>query len=728
MSDWEEDPEPLPPRQATSFNYNAQVFRPTQGGSRGRGNRNNYDTDSNWRARGESNSDNYRRNDNRDDHRRGNRDQHGGDYRRSNSDRNDRENRDFDNRRNNSDRNYRDNRDGDNRRSNSDRNDHENRDGDNRRNFQRQDGQKKVITVPSQMVGRIIGKGGSKIRELESETDAKIKIGDSDGTFTNITLSGSQDAIAKVEGMINELTEDRPPPSRDNHNTNNKSGEDQNIKFMKLNEVGEEVIDWAKLNSFYDEKQKERWDNLPPIIKEFYEEDPEVQKWHPAEVTRWRKENNDIQVKRTFEDKPGLKPIPNPVRTFEQAFQQYPDILKEIYKQDFKTPSPIQSQAWPILLRGDDMIGIAQTGTGKTLAFLLPALIHIDGQKIPKDQREGPIVLIMAPTRELALQIDKEVSKYRYKDIKSVCLYGGGDRKEQIKAVAKGVDIVIATPGRLNDLVMARHLNIINFSYIVLDEADRMLDMGFEPQIRKSLFDVRPDRQTVMTSATWPNGVRRLAESYMQDPIQVNVGSLDLAAVHTVTQQIQFVEEDDKEAALLDFLDNMDANDKVIIFCGKKATASHISSDLAVKGIPCQSLHGDRDQSDREAALEDMVEGAVNILIATDVASRGIDIKDLTHVVNFDFPRHIEEYVHRVGRTGRAGRTGVALSFVSRKDWAHARDLMKILDEASQEIPDELVQMADRFDNMKLKREQEGGGYDRRGGRGGRGGRGRDRW
>ncbi|XP_028156362.1 probable ATP-dependent RNA helicase DDX43 [Ostrinia furnacalis] len=596
----------------------------------------------------------------------------------------------------------------------------------NRRNFQQNEGNKKNIMVPSNKVGRIIGKGGSKIRELETETDAKIKIGDSNGNETDVTLFGTPDAISKVEGLINGLTEDynRPPP-QDRHNDSANSGGSGD--FLKQNESGVQVIDWDKLNAFYDEQQQSRWDNLPPIIKDFYKEDPEVAAMPPAEVARWRRANNDIQVKRTFDDKPGLRPVPNPIITFEQAFQHYPEILDEIYKQDFKQPSPIQSQAWPILLRGEDLIGIAQTGTGKTLAFLLPALIHIDGQTIPRDQREGPTVLIMAPTRELALQIDKEVSKYQYRGIKSVCLYGGGDRKEQIKVVSKGVDIVIATPGRLNDLVMARHLNIINFSYIVLDEADRMLDMGFEPQIRKSLFDVRPDRQTVMTSATWPAGVRRLAESYMKDPIQVNVGSLDLAAVHTVTQQLMFVDEDDKEKVLLEFLINMEPTDKVIIFCGKKATATHITTELCLKGIECQSLHGDRDQSDREAALGDMVDGTVNILVATDVASRGIDIKDLTHVINLDFPRHIEEYVHRVGRTGRAGKTGIALSFITRNDWAHARELIKILEEANQEIPDELETMAQRFEAMKLRREKEGGGGGR-GGRGGRGGGRRDRW
>lgn len=659
MSDWEEDFEDTAPvAVAPQPAYHARVFNSSSRG-RSRGGFRGQSNESNWRTRGDES-------------------------------RNTQDNR----------RNFR----GDDSR-------------DNRRNFHQDQGNKKVIRIPSHKVGRVIGKGGTKIRELEYESDAKIKIGDSNGNDTDITLLGTDSAISKVEGMINELTEDRQASVvKENLNNSNASG--QFNEFVKTSADGEERIDWSKLNSSYSDHQQERWNKLPPIIKDFYKEDPTVSNMTPADVTRWRLANNDIQVKRTFDDKPGLRPVPNPVLTFEQAFQHYPEILEEIRKQGFERPSPIQSQAWPILLRGEDMIGIAQTGTGKTLAFLLPALIHIDGQPTPREKRDGPTVLIMAPTRELALQIEKEVSKYQYKGIKSVCIYGGGDRKEQIKIVTKGVDIVIATPGRLNDLVMARHLNIINFSYIVLDEADRMLDMGFEPQIRKSLFDVRPDRQTVMTSATWPSGVRRLAISYMKDPIQVNVGSLDLAAVHTVTQKIMFVEEDDKEAALLEFIQNMDENDKVIIFCGKKATATHISTELCLKGIECQSLHGDRDQSDREAALEEMVDGTVNILVATDVASRGIDIKDLTHVVNLDFPRHIEEYVHRVGRTGRAGKTGIALSFVTRNDWAHAQELIKILEEANQEVPDELLLMAERFEAMKIRRERNDG--DRRG-RGGRG-------
>ncbi|XP_068619483.1 probable ATP-dependent RNA helicase DDX43 [Battus philenor] len=565
---------------------------------------------------------------------------------------------------------------------------------------------KKVITISSEKVGRVIGKGGSKIRDLMFESKANIKVSRERGVLeTEIIITGTDQAIAKAQEMIEKLTENyNLNTGTINSNTNRDS---HTNNYFKLNSEGVQVIDWEKLNASHDQAQKEKWDNLPPIVKDFYKEDTKVSNMSNDEVAYWRHKNFDIRVKRTFENVSNLRPIPNPVLTFEQAFQNYPEILNEIYKQGFKNPSPIQSQAWPVLLRGDDLIGIAQTGTGKTLAYLLPALIHIDGQIIPREERKGPSVLILAPTRELAIQIHKEVSKYHYKNIKSVCVYGGTDRKQQIEVVSKGVDIVIATPGRLNDLVSADHLSIINFSYIVLDEADRMLDMGFEPQIRKSLFDVRPDRQTVMTSATWPLGVRRLVESYMKDPIQVNVGSLDLAAVHTVTQKILMVEEDEKENILMSFINNMEPTDKVIVFCGKKATATHVTTELCLKGILCQSLHGDRDQSDREAALEEMVDGSVNILVATDVASRGIDIQDLTHVINFDFPRHIEDYVHRVGRTGRAGKQGVSITFVTRQDWSHAGDLIKILTEADQEVPCELEIMARKFEAMKLRKAQE---------------------
>ncbi|XP_041358597.1 probable ATP-dependent RNA helicase DDX43 [Gigantopelta aegis] len=480
-------------------------------------------------------------------------------------------------------------------------------------------------------------------------------------------------------------------------------------------------INWAMIRAEKEINEKKKFEGLPPIKKDFYIEDPNVANMYPEEVHQFRKESNNIIVDG------GEKRVPNPCRTFEEAFFHYPEILDQIDKQGFENPSPIQAQSWPILLQGLDLIGIAQTGTGKTLAFLLPAMIHIDNQPVPRVERGGPNVLILAPTRELAQQIQTEINKISYKRIRSVVIYGGGNRREQISVVNKGVEIIVATPGRLNDLIMNNIVNVKSVTYLVLDEADRMLDMGFEPEIRKILLDIRRDRQTVMTSATWPAEVQRLADMYMSNPIHIFVGTLDLAAVHSVTQLIEIIPEEEKRQRLLEFLTvDLQPTDKALVFVGRKTVADDISSDLAMQGVECQCIHGDREQCDREAALEDFKTSSVRILIATDVASRGLDVKDITHVFNYDFPRNIEEYVHRIGRTGRAGRTGIALTLVTRGDWRQAQKLIDIMAEADQEIPDELLEMAERYQSHQEKMSSEGGGFRGRGrGRGGRFGGGR---
>ena len=279
--------------------------------------------------------------------------------------------------------------------------------------------------------------------------------------------------------------------------------------------------------------------------------------------------------------------------------------------------------------------------------------------------------------------------------------------KDQSKVITEGVEIIIATPGRFNDLVSRGLICLDSITYLVLDEADRMLDMGFEPQIRKTLLDVRPDRQSVMTSATWPDNVRRLAKQYMKDPVTVFIGSLDLAAVHSVTQIILKCEEDKKWDELMSFFEGMQPDEKVIVFVMRKTRADFISAELALKNIIAQCIHGGRDQGDREQALIDLKSGEVRILIATDVASRGLDIDDVTHVFNYDFPKDIEEYVHRIGRTGRAGRTGTSISLWAQPDWKHARELLGILEEAGQEVPDWLHREADRYEAWKARKDQE---------------------
>uniref|UniRef100_A0A182W338 RNA helicase n=1 Tax=Anopheles minimus TaxID=112268 RepID=A0A182W338_9DIPT len=638
------------------------------------------------------------------------------------------------------------------------------------------------IEVQSHIIPRIIGKRGATVQELRTQTKARIEIDNNrdDDSMGTITISGDPENVKAAEKAVQDIingtrmeksrgSESHRPPRSNNdrpygrddrtnryenasaggrykssdsyyggggdrgrsHGDNfrdsgrrSKYDYSSSLSHSDQNAEDDVIIDWAALNKAADEAAKERWARCPPLVKVFYNEQDEVAQMSPAEVAAFREASNNIVVERTFKQESGeQKPIPNPVVDFHQAFGDFPDLMEELRKANFTKPSPIQSQAWPILLKGEDLIGIAQTGTGKTLAFLLPAFIHIEGQPIPRGSRGGPNVLVLAPTRELALQIEKEVAKYQFRGIKAVCLYGGGDRRAQINVVRSGVEILIATPGRLNDLVQEGVVDVSSITYLVLDEADRMLDMGFEPQIRKVLLDIRPDRQTVMTSATWPDGVRRLAQSYMSDPIQVYIGTLDLAATHTVTQLVEVMDEGDKLYRINEFIRDMLPTDKVIIFCGKKTRADDLSSEFILADIPCQSIHGNREQSDREQALEDIKSGAVNILIATDVASRGLDIEDITHVVNYDFPRNIEEYVHRVGRTGRAGRSGISLSFMTRSDWAVAAELIKIMEEANQEVPDEVRDMAKRFD---ARRDRGGGG------RGGRGGRddfgGRRRW
>lgn len=574
--------------------------------------------------------------------------------------------------------------------------------------------------VPAKDIARIIGRGGSRIRELQDSSGARIWIkkddGDNNYFETKVEVSGPEEARRKARELIDAIVNPPEEPA-----CTNKSEEPLPL------------LDWAKLLAKSDEETKKRWASLAPIVKNFYVEDPRVACMPAAEAAAFRTENNNIVVKYLG---PGGEPpsdvATNPVRTFEEAFSNYPEILDEIYKNKFEKPSPIQSQAWPILLQGHDLIGIAQTGTGKTLAFLLPAMIHIDSQPVPREERKGPSCLILAPTRELAQQIEREAKKYNYRGIRCVCVYGGGSRREQIQTVNLGVEIVIATPGRLNDLVMNKIIDLNFVTFLVLDEADRMLDMGFEIQIKKVMLDIRPDRQTVMTSATWPEGVRRLSDQYMTNPFQVFIGTLDLAAVHTVTQKVILCEEEEKRDQLLAFFDSMLPDDKVIVFVDRKATVDHLTSDFVLAGINCDSIHGSREQCDREQALEDLRSGRVRILIATDVAARGLDIKDVTHIFNYDFPRNVEEYVHRVGRTGRAGRTGVAITLITRGNWRQARELISILEEASQEVPTELYAMADRFDAWKERRAEEersfgvdrgsrGGGF-RQGGRGGGGG------
>ncbi|CAI9181260.1 unnamed protein product [Rangifer tarandus platyrhynchus] len=552
--------------------------------------------------------------------------------------------------------------------------------------------------IKSSMIGAVIGRGGSKIRDIQDSTSTKIQIVKG-GPEAEVKIFGSKDMKAKAKVAIETLVKKQERSYSSECSVDSAASQPFAGRGWSRTQPR---IDWDQVKAGVIEWKKRKWADLPPINKNLYIESKATHSLSQAQVDIWRKENFNIRCDDLTEgDK---RPIPKPTYTFEDAFQQYPEIMQSIRRAGFQKPTPIQSQAWPIILQGIDLIGIAQTGTGKTLSYLMPGFIHLHSQPVSRKQRNGPGMLVLTPTRELALQVETECSKYLYKGLKSVCIYGGGNRKGQIQDVTKGVDIIIATPGRLNYLQMNNFVNLRSITYLVLDEADKMLDLGFEHQIMKILLDVRPDRQTVMTTASWPESTHRLAQSYLKQPMIVYVGTLDLAAVNTVKQNIIVTTEEEKRSLIQEFLQSLSPKDKVIVFVSRKLVADDLSSDLSIQGIPVQSLHGDREQCDRDQALEDFRSGRVKILIATDLASRGLDVSDVTHVFNYNFPRNIEEYVQRVGRTGRAGKTGESITLVTQDDWKIADKLIKILQRANQTVPPKLRSMADRFKKRKQKR------------------------
>eukprot|EP01114_Cavostelium_apophysatum_P006291 TRINITY_DN1753_c0_g1_i3.p1 TRINITY_DN1753_c0_g1~~TRINITY_DN1753_c0_g1_i3.p1 ORF type:complete len:621 (-),score=257.72 TRINITY_DN1753_c0_g1_i3:46-1908(-) len=384
-----------------------------------------------------------------------------------------------------------------------------------------------------------------------------------------------------------------------------------------------------------------------------------------------------------------------PIQTFEDASRLFPSHIMAATKK-FTKPTPIQAQCWPILLKKRDIIAIAETGSGKTLAFGLPGLVHLEELKSKKGKydEKKPSILVLSPTRELAMQtaVVFEESGHHGK-FKSVCVYGGVPKSAQIGIIKKGVHVVIATPGRLIDLMGDGSVDLSQITLLVLDEADRMLDMGFEPAIRQIVAEVPSERLTWMFSATWPQSIQSLANEFLNDPVQVSIGSLDLSANHRVAQIVEVVEPYDKDSKLLDILSkyHKSRKNKVLVFALYKMEASRIESFLQSKGWKCIAIHGDKSQALRTDALEKFKSGRVPLLIATDVAARGLDIPDVEYVINYTFPLTIEDYVHRIGRTGRGGKTGTSHTFFTFQDKSHAGELTNVLREANQKVPEDLT-------------------------------------
>ncbi|VFQ60049.1 unnamed protein product [Cuscuta campestris] len=408
--------------------------------------------------------------------------------------------------------------------------------------------------------------------------------------------------------------------------------------------------------------------------------------------------------------------VPPPVNTFAEI-DLGEAVNSNIRRCKYVKPTPVQRNAIPIVLSGRDLMACAQTGSGKTAAFCFPIISGImRGQFIrpPRPRTALPLALILSPTRELSCQIHEEARKFAYQTgVRVVVAYGGAPINQQLRELERGVDILVATPGRLVDLLERARVSLEMIRYLALDEADRMLDMGFEPQIRKIVqqTDMPPPgvRQTMLFSATFPKEIQRLAVDFLANYIFLAVGRVG-SSTDLIVQRVEYVQETDKRSHLMDLLLAQMANGKqclTLVFVETKKGADSLEHWLSINGFPATAIHGDRTQQEREQALRAFKTGRTPILVATDVAARGLDIPHVAHVVNFDLPNDIDDYVHRIGRTGRAGKTGLATAFFNEGNSSIARALSDLMQEANQEVPAWLSRFAARSSSH--------GGKNRRG-------------
>jgi ATP-dependent RNA helicase DBP3 len=419
-----------------------------------------------------------------------------------------------------------------------------------------------------------------------------------------------------------------------------------------------------------------------------YEESKELTQLPQAEVDAFLAKNT-----MTIQDpKPAarnLRPILN--------FKYLPvDDAQRAFFAKFSAPTPIQAATWPFLLSGRDMVGVAETGSGKTLAFGVPCVRYISA--LPKEKRKGIKAVIVSPTRELAVQIyDQLVALATPAGLSVVCVYGGVPKDPQVAACRKA-HIVVATPGRLNDLIGDGSADLSKAEYVVLDEADRMLDKGFEEAIRQIISQTPKKRQTLMFTATWPPSVRDLASTFMNSPVRITIGdnqSGELRANVRIKQLVEVVDPRAKEQRLLQLLKQYQSgknkDDRILVFCLYKKEAMRIENFIRMKGFRVGGIHGDLSQEKRSASLAAFKEGHVPLLVATDVAARGLDIPAVKLVINVTFPLTAEDYVHRIGRTGRAGKEGLAITLFTEHDKALSGSLINVLKAANQDVPEDLM-------------------------------------
>lgn len=451
---------------------------------------------------------------------------------------------------------------------------------------------------------------------------------------------------------------------------------------------------------------------LNTIRKNFWVEPQELSQMTDEEAAELRLELDGIKV--------SGKNVPKPVQKWSQCGLTRP-ILDVIDTLGYEKPTSIQMQALPVIMSGRDVIGVAKTGSGKTMAFVLPMLRHIKDQD-PVTGDDGAIALIMTPTRELCTQIYSDLLPFaKALKLRAIAAYGGNAIKDQIAELKRGAEIIVATPGRLIDLLAAnsgRVTNLKRATYLVLDEADRMFDMGFEPQVMKIFNNVRPDRQTILFSATMPRIIDALTKKVLREPVEITVGGRSVVAAE-ITQVVEIIEENKKFVRLLELLGELYADDddvRALIFVERQEKADDLLREVLRRGYGCMSIHGGKDQEDRNSTISDFKKGVCPIMIATSVAARGLDVKQLKLVVNYDAPNHLEDYVHRAGRTGRAGNTGTAVTFVTEEQENCAPGIAKALEQSGQPVPEQLNEMRKAWrEKVKAGKAKDASGFGGKG-------------
>ncbi|KAG7097101.1 hypothetical protein E1B28_004484 [Marasmius oreades] len=502
----------------------------------------------------------------------------------------------------------------------------------------------------------------------------KVNMEDMKKINENGRLSKRLDEVADDE----ELVEDTAPDELDTTDLNPEDILALAAKKAKKKELA--TVDHSRVK-------------YEPFRKEFYIPPPDIAAMTDEEADLLRLELDSIKIR-------GVD-CPRPVTKWSH-FGLPASCLEVIKKLNYTAPTSIQAQAIPAIMSGRDVIGVAKTGSGKTIAFLLPLFRHIKDQG-PLEQMEGPIAIVMTPTRELAVQIHRECKSFlKVLNLRAVCAYGGSPIKDQIADLKKGAEIIVCTPGRMIDLLTAnsgRVTNLKRVTYVVLDEADRMFDMGFEPQVMKIVNNIRPDRQTVLFSATFPKQMDSLARKILYKPLEITVGGRSVVAAE-IEQIVEVRAEESKFTRLLEILGQMyneDPECRTLIFVDRQEAADNLLRELMRKGYLCMSLHGGKDQVDRDSTIADFKAGVVPVVVATSVAARGLDVKQLKLVINYDAPNHMEDYVHRAGRTGRAGNKGTCVTFITPEQERYSVDIYRAVKASSAPIPKELEELATGF-------------------------------